>query len=98
MVSAVPCTDARTSFARWAPSRAGPERSLAQTLVVTPGNIPDAAGLMQCIGAVAPSCELVADKGYDAAFIREGMEKRGGAAMILTKCNRLIRLPVDAAG
>ena len=30
MVSAVPSTDARTSFALWAPSRAGPERSWAQ--------------------------------------------------------------------
>ena len=69
-----------------------------RTLVVTPGNIPDVAGLMQCIGAVAASRELVADKGYDATFIREDMEKRGGAAMILTKCNRLIRLPADAAG
>ena len=40
---------------------------------------------------------LLADKGYDADFIREDMERRGGVAMIPTKRNRLIQLPVDAA-
>ena len=39
---------------------------------------------------------LLADKGYDADFIRQNMEKRGGVAMIPTKRNRLIQLPVDA--
>jgi hypothetical protein len=32
-----------------------------------------------------------------ADFIREDMEKRGGMAMIPTKRNRLIQLPVDPA-
>ena len=40
---------------------------------------------------------LLADKGYDADFIRNDMEQRGGVAMIPTKRNRLIQLPVDAA-
>lgn len=40
---------------------------------------------------------LLADKGYDADFIRDDMEKRGGIAMIPTKRNRLVQLPVDAA-
>jgi len=40
---------------------------------------------------------LLADKGYDADFIREDMERRGGTAMIPTKRNRLVQLPVDAA-
>ena len=40
---------------------------------------------------------LLADKGYDADFIREDMERRGGVAMIPTKRNRLIQLPVDTA-
>ena len=40
---------------------------------------------------------LLADKGYDTDFIREDMERRGGTAMIPTKRNRLIQLPVDAA-
>ena len=40
---------------------------------------------------------LLADKGCDADFIREDMERRGGTAMIPTKRNRLIQLPVDTA-
>lgn len=40
---------------------------------------------------------LLADKGYDADFIREDMERRGGVAMIPTKRNRLVQLPVDNA-
>ena len=40
---------------------------------------------------------LLADKGYDADFIREDMNRRGGVAMIPTKRNRLIQLPVDTA-
>jgi transposase len=40
---------------------------------------------------------LLADKGYDADFIREDMKMRGGTAMIPTKRNRMIQLPVDAA-
>lgn len=40
---------------------------------------------------------LLADKGYDADFIREDMERRGGVAMIPTKRNRLVQLPVDPA-
>ena len=42
-----------------------------------------------------PRCS--SDKGYGADFIRKDMEKRGGTAMIPTKRNRLIQLPVDAA-
>ena len=40
---------------------------------------------------------LLADKGYDADFIREDMERRGGVAMIPTKRNRLVQFPVDPA-
>lgn len=40
---------------------------------------------------------LLADKDNDPDFIREDMERRGGIAMIPTKRNRLIQLPVDAA-
>jgi transposase len=38
---------------------------------------------------------LLADKGYDSDFIREDMIKRGGIAMIPTRKNRLIPVPVD---
>ncbi len=44
-----------------------------------------------------PPKVLLADKGYDADFIREDMERRGGMAMIPTKRNRKVQLPVDPA-
>ncbi len=47
-------------------------------------------------GGPAPQV-LLADKGYDADFIREDMERRGGTPKIPTKRNRVIQLPVDAA-
>jgi transposase len=40
---------------------------------------------------------LLADKGYDADFIRGDMESRGGFAMIPTKKNRLVQIPADGA-
>ena len=40
---------------------------------------------------------LLVDKGFDADFIREEMERRGGTAMIPTKRNRKVQLPVDPA-
>lgn len=38
---------------------------------------------------------LIADRGYDADFIREDMEERGGVAVIPTKRNRKTQIPVD---
>jgi transposase len=52
---------------------------------------------MPVMGAGGPAPKvLLADKGYDADFIRHDIEKRGGVAMIPTKRNRLAQLPVDA--
>ena len=38
---------------------------------------------------------LLADRGYDADFIRDDMEARGGSAIIPTRKNRKIQIPVD---
>jgi transposase len=60
--------------------------------------VSDYKGYLPIMNADGPPPKvLLADKGYDADFIREDMEKRGGVAMIPTKRNRLIQLPVDAA-
>ena len=48
------------------------------------------------LGADGPQPKvLLADKGYDADFIREDMEQRGGVAVIPTKRNRKQQIPVD---
>lgn len=65
---------------------------------LTGGEVSDYKGYLPIMNANGPVPKvLLADKGYDADFIREDMEKRGGTAMIPTKRNRLIQLPVDAA-
>jgi transposase len=66
--------------------------------VLTGGEVSDYKGYLPVMDADGPEPKvLLADKGYDADFIREDMEKRGGVAMIPTKRNRLIQLPVDTA-
>lgn len=58
----------------------------------------DFKGYLSVMNADGPAPKvLLADKGYDADFIREDMERRGGVAMIPTKRSRLVQLPVDAA-
>ena len=44
-----------------------------------------------------PAKVLLADKGYDADFIRNDMDQRGGFAMIPTRRNRKKQIPVDPA-
>lgn len=67
-------------------------------LALTGGEVSDFKGYLPIMDADGPAPKvLLADKGYDADFIREDMERRGGTAMIPTKRNRLIQLPVDAA-
>ena len=65
---------------------------------LTGGEVSDFKGYLPVMNADGPAPKvLLGDKGYDADFIREDMEDRGGVAMIPTKRNRLIQLPVDAA-
>jgi len=65
---------------------------------LTGGEASDFKGYLPVMDADRPAPKvLLADKGYDADFIRADMEKRGGTAMIPPKRNRLIQLPGDAA-
>lgn len=67
-------------------------------MALTGGEASDFKGYMPIMDADGPAPKvLLADKGYDADFIRQDMERRGGTAMIPTKRNRRIQLPVDAA-
>jgi transposase len=66
-------------------------------VALTGGEVSDFKGYMLIMDANGPAPKvLLADKGYDADFIRQDMDKRGGMAMIPTKRNRLVQLPVDA--
>ncbi len=65
---------------------------------LTGGEVSDFKGYLPIMNADGPAPKvLLADKGYDADYIREDMERRGGTAKIPTKRNRKIQLPVDPA-
>ena len=60
--------------------------------------VSDYKGYQQVMDEEGPEPRvLLADKGYDADFIREDMEKRGGYAMIPTRSSQLVQIPVDRA-
>src|SRR3546814_7322648 len=60
-------------------------------LLLTPGNVHDCKVAEQCIAAMPPSAELVADKGYDSQALREWLEARGTQAVIPPRRNRKIQ-------
>ena len=67
-------------------------------IALTAGEVSDYKGYRPIMDAEGPAPKvLLADKGYDADFIRDDMGRRGGFAMIPTKRNRLVQLPVDGA-
>jgi transposase len=49
-----------------------------------------------CIAALAPSAELVADKGYDSNDLRHWLAERGTKAVIPPKRHRKAKLDFDA--
>lgn len=65
------------------------------TLVLTPGNIPDVAVAQQCIGSLAPTKELVADKGYDSNVVRKWLDMRNTVAVIPPMRHRRTQFPYD---
>ena len=50
-----------------------------------------------CIAALPPSSELVADKGYDSDELRQWLAERGTRAFIPPKRHRKVRLDCDTA-
>src|SRR3546814_20528629 len=64
-------------------------------LLLTPGNVHDCKVAEQCIAAMPPSAELVADKGYDSQALREWLEARGTQAVIPPRRNRKIQYDYD---
>ena len=64
-------------------------------LAVTPGNTHDMRAARQCIEALPPSIDLVADKGYDSNELRDWLASRGTLAVIPPKRHRRDRLAFD---
>jgi transposase len=64
--------------------------------MITPGNVHDMRVAKQCIAAIPPSAELVADKGYCSNDLRAWLEERGTQVVIPPKRNRRIQHSFDA--
>ena len=63
---------------------------------LTPGQTSDYVGYdALCDADLPPARVLVADKGYDADAIRDGVAAAGGTAMIPCRRHRLEQEPVD---
>jgi transposase len=63
---------------------------------LTGGEASDYKGYLPTMEEDGPAPKvLLADKGYDADFIRKDMEERGGIAIIPTRRNRLVQVPID---
>ena len=71
------------------------ERGRPWVLKLTPGNIHDIRVAKDCIAALPPSSELIADKGYDSDELRLWLAERGTTAIIPPKRNRKIKPPCD---
>ena len=57
----------------------------------------DGTVAQQCIVALPPSAELVADKGYDSRALREWLDERGTTPVIPPRRNRKIQYAYDKA-
>lgn len=64
-------------------------------LLLTPGNFHDMRVAKNCIAALPPSVELVADKGYDSDDLRNWLAMRGTIAVIPPKRHRKTKLLFD---
>jgi len=63
---------------------------------VSGGEASDYTGYAPVIDAGGPPPKvLLADRGYDADFIREDMEARGGVAIIPTRRHRKVQIQID---
>ena len=66
-------------------------------LLLTPGNTHDMRVAKDCIAALPPSTELVADKGYDSDDLRRWLAERGTRPIIPPKRHRRTKLDCDTA-
>jgi transposase len=63
---------------------------------ITAGEVSDYSGFDSLMEAEGPEAKvLLADRGYDADHIRETLEEKGTAAVIPTRRNRKVKIPLD---
>jgi transposase len=64
-------------------------------LLLTAGNVNDIVGARELMKDLPDANYLLADKGYDADWFREGLRQRGVEPCIPPMCHRKIQLSYD---
>jgi transposase len=64
-------------------------------ILLTGGNVADITAAATLVSAVAPSGELIGDKGYDANHLRAFLAERDTAAVIPSTSSRKVAIPHD---
>ena len=66
-----------------------------RTLFLTAGQVSDFTGAAALLASLPPAKALLADKGYDADWLRDALADRKIEACIPSKSNRKIQIPHD---
>lgn len=64
-------------------------------MAISPGNTSDHKAARQCLAAMPAAREVIADKGYDSASLREWLEGRGTMPVIPPRANRKVQYKYD---
>ena len=65
-------------------------------MLLSEGQMSDYKGAALMLAALPKADALLADKGYDADWLRAALAERGLAACIPSKSNRKVPIPYDA--
>ena len=64
-------------------------------MAISPGNASDYKAANQCLAAMPPAAEVIADKGYDSDDLRFWLHARGTTPVIPPRSNRKVQYEYD---
>lgn len=64
-------------------------------MAISPGNTSDYMAAHQCLAAIPPAREVIADKGYDSDALRRWLQHRGSTPVIPPRSNRKVQYDYD---
>lgn len=66
-------------------------------MAISPGNTSDHKAARQCLAAMPTARQVIADKGYDSASLRQWLEDQGTVPVIPPRSNRKVQYQYDKA-
>jgi transposase len=64
-------------------------------IAISPGHTNDHKAARQCLAAMPPAREVIADKGYDSDALRHWLEARGSTPIIPPRSHRKLQYEYD---